>query len=104
MLGENFDEIGEVLAAKEDFAFAVLDVVLQVVGNGFCGAEVFHGVGDNFAEFFGKTEEVVNGVFAVENDGGVFVEVNSGFAEFGNGKTNDFKEFVKSDVDTVFCD
>ena len=52
VFGEDFNEVGEVLVAKKDFAFAVLDVVLEVVGDGFGRAEVFHGVGDDFAKFF----------------------------------------------------
>ena len=76
VLGKDFDEVGEILVAEEYLALTVLDVVLQVVGDGFCGAEILHGVGDYFTELFCKTEEMVDGILAVEDDGGVFVEVN----------------------------
>ena len=49
VLGEDFNELGEVLVAEENLAFAVLDVVLEVVGDGLGGAEVLHAVGDDFA-------------------------------------------------------
>jgi len=77
MFGENLDEVGEVLVAEEDFAFAVLYVVLKVVRDGFGRAEVFHGVGDDFAQFFGEAEEVVDRILAVEDDGCVVAEVNA---------------------------
>ena len=60
VFGKNLNEVGKVLVAKKDFAFAVLDVVLEVVGDGFGRAEVFHGVGDDFAKFFCQSEEMVD--------------------------------------------
>ena len=79
---KDFDEFGEVLVAKEYFAFAVLYVVLQVEGDGLGGAEVLHRVGDIFTELFGEAEEVVDGVFAVEDNSGIVGEVDTGFAKF----------------------
>ena len=104
MFGKDLNKVGEILVAEKYFALAVLYVVLQVVGDGLCGAEIFHGVRDVFAKLFGETEEVIDGIFAVEDDGSVVAEVNARFAEFGDGESDDFEKFIEGDVDTVFCD
>ena len=98
VFGHHVDEVGKVLIAKEYLAFAILYVVLQIECNGFGGAEVFHTFGDDFAQFFGHPKEVVDRVFAVENDSAVFCDVDSAFAEFGCGNTHNFKEFVEGEI------
>ena len=104
VFAHDLDEVGEVLVAEEDFAFAVLDVVLQVESDGLGGAEVFHVLAYGFAQLFEHAEEMVYRVLAVEDDGGVFADVDACFSELGDGDAHHFEEFEKGDVNIVLVD
>ena len=97
-------EVGEVLVAEENLAFTVLDVVLEVECNGLCRAEILHRVGYQLAQFLGHAEEMVNGVLAIEDNGGVLGEMDTGFAELGGREADHFEEFIKGKVEAVFAD
>jgi hypothetical protein len=47
---------------------------------------------------------MVDGVLAVEDDGRIIADMDTGFAEFGDGDADDFKKFVESDIYIVLID
>ena len=104
MLAHHLDKVGEILVAEEDFALAVLYVVLQVEGDGLGGAEVLHVVADGLAQVLEHAEEVVDAVLAVEDDGGVVAYMDAGLAELGGCDAHHIEKLVESDVDIVFVD
>ena len=54
-------EVGEFACGRgKDFTLAVYDVFLQIVGDGFTGAEIFQGHRYGDSHFLAKTEEMVD--------------------------------------------
>ena len=47
---------------KEDFAFTILHIFLDIECNGFCDTEVFHVLGDVYSQLLGHVEEMVDGM------------------------------------------
>ena len=104
MLLQHLNQVREILVSEEYLAFAVLYVILEVEGYCLGGAEVFHRVGDDFAQIFCQAEKVVDRVFAVEYNGSVFGKVYAAFAEFCSGQTDHFKKLVESYFNSIFAD
>ena len=102
VLADEFHEVCGGLVSEEDLAFAVLGIVLQIEGNGFGGAEVFHGFGDDLAQFLGHPEEMVDRILAAEDDGSIITQVDPVFAEIRGADSYDFKKFVESEINVVF--
>ena len=63
--------------SEENFAFAILDVFLQIKRNLFGGAEIFHCIGNCKASFFANTEEVVDTCSRCEDNGREIGDGNS---------------------------
>ena len=63
--------------AEENFAFAILDVFLQIKRNLFGGAEIFHCIGNCKASFFANPEEVVDTCSRCEDNGREIGDGNS---------------------------
>ena len=100
-LGE--EVVDAACVAVEDFALAVLDVLLDVEGDGLGDAEIFHVFGDVNAHLPAELEEVVDGVAAGEDDGGVAGDVDVLVAELAGGEGFDFDEGVEGDLDAVLA-
>ena len=60
----------------EDFALAVLHVLLDVENDLFGDAEILHVLGQGDAKLFAEVEEVVDGVLGVEHHGGVVEDID----------------------------
>ena len=55
--------------AIENLAFAVDDILLQVVSDCLADAEVFQSIGHLIAQFIAQTEEMVHGGACCKNNG-----------------------------------
>ena len=89
--------------AIEDFALAVLDVLLDVEGDGLGDAEVFHILGDVDAHLLAELEEMVDGMAAGEDDGGVTGDVYVLVAELSGGEGFDLDEGVEGYLDVMLA-
>ena len=68
--------------AIENLAFAVDDILLQIVGDGLAHAEVFHGVGDVEPELLAQPEVVIHSSTSCENHCCVVIDRDFCLSEF----------------------
>ena len=86
----------------ENLAFAVDGVFLEVVGDGLCGAEILHCLGDGVAHLLAEAEVVVDGCFGREDYGGVCRERNFLLAELACLEAFHLDEGAENDFHAVF--
>ena len=105
VLYERSHELGVVelaCEAVENLAFAIGDIFLQVEGDGLCGAEIFHGVGDVDAHLFAKAEEMVDGCAGRKDNCGEVGDGNLGLTKFLGRQAFNFDERAELNLHTVF--
>ena len=91
-----------VVLVEEDFAFAELDVFLEVEGHLVGRAEILHLFRKFAAQLFYQTEEIVHGGLAGEDDRAMVENVDVGFPELAGRDAFDTEELEEIDVDAVF--
>lgn len=73
VFGQSGNKVVELArVAEEDFTFAVSDVFLEVEGDGFGCAEIFHRFRNRYAQAFAQSEKVVDSRSRGEDDRRVF--------------------------------
>jgi hypothetical protein len=98
----NFHQVINGTGTKKDLALAVNNVFLEVEGNRFRYAEIFHGIGDNDPELAAYAEKMVNGCFAVEYYGRMRENINALFSEIFTGDTLNMTERSKINFNIIF--
>ena len=101
VLGDELHKLREVLVAEEYLALTVLDIVLQIEGDGFGGAEVLHVLADGLAQLLQHAEEVVDRVLAVEDDGGIVTDMDTRLSEVAGRNAHNLEKFIESEIDIV---
>ena len=88
--------------SEKYFTFAIDDVLLQIEGDGFCRAEIFHRFGYVDAQFLAQTEEMVYGCTGGENDRRIFGNRDFLLPELFGCKTLHLDERTKDDIYSIF--
>lgn len=82
MLLEGAGEILDRTLADKHLALAVLDKLLEIVGDRLRGTEVLHVLGHLDAHFLAEAEEVINTVLAGHHHSLEFIRAEAVFTEF----------------------
>ena len=88
--------------SNKNFAFAVLNEFLEVMGDSLRGTEVFHVLGDFATHFFAHPKEMIDAVFAGHDDSLKLIRADAVLSKllFSNGL--DMVEWPPVNMDTVF--
>lgn len=101
VLADDLDQVVERGFAVEDFAFAVLNVFLQVISGGFGYAEIFHRIRNGETHFLADAEEMVNRITAGKDHSGKIADVHALLAEFLCGNAFHMNELTEIDLEIV---
>ncbi len=101
MLLNEHHEVREIRFSVVDLALSIHHVFLQVVGDGFCLAEIFEVLIDRYAHFFANAKEVIDRIPAGEDHCAVLGDVDFVFSEVRGGYPFHFDKVAKVDSQFV---
>ena len=66
-----------IVGCKENFAFAELDMLLQIVSHRLGNTIVVHGIGNGNTHLLAECKEMVDTVFGIENNSRIIQNIDS---------------------------
>ena len=88
--------------AVENLAFAIDDILLEIIGNGLADAEVFQGVGHLVAKFIAQPEEMIHSSACRQNDGRILGHIDFRLSKLFRRETFHLDELTENDLNTIF--
>jgi hypothetical protein len=102
MFFDQFNEVGIILLAVENFSFPELYIFLKIIGGGFRNTKILHGFGYLDPHLLANPEIMINCIAGSENYGSVIHYVHFILPEiFGRNSVNS-EEFAEGDIDVEF--